>query len=148
MNARVCVFAFIALHYVCFAGLEADIPASHRVVLPGDWTPATEMLPSCFVAIESFLKHPGSLDKCSKEDVKRISKNIEKYRVQFVGVIRDGKRVLWCNFFPNEYGSRGDRFRYWKKEVVKVSDGGAWYWQIYYDPVTNKCFGFTANGWA
>jgi len=37
---------------------------------------------------------------------------------------------------------------WWQKEKVKVDDGGFWFWQIYYDPSTDKCSDFHSNGYA
>ena len=49
-------------------------------------------------------------------------------------------------FFPAPDEGR-DYFPYWKKDEVKVYDGGSWFWQIYYDPAYPKSvFKFASNG--
>jgi len=73
--------------------------------------------------------------------------NSRNYRVQFVGIIRDGRKVIWCNFFPVA-GKGKDEFQNWRKERIVVDDGGFFYWQIEYDPEADKCSRFYSNGYA
>jgi hypothetical protein len=100
MKAILGLFTFVILQSVSFAGLETDIPSTNRVILAsGNWIPASVDVHKCLIAIQSFLEHPEALDEYSRDDVKRILAHSREYRVQFVGVIRDGKKVIWCNCF-------------------------------------------------
>ena len=64
-----------------------------------------------------------------------------------LGIIRDGGKVIWCNFFPVA-GKGKDEFQNWRKERIVVDDGGFFYWQIEYDPEADKCSRFYSNGYA
>jgi hypothetical protein len=146
MKVIIVLFALALMQSLCLAGLDTDIAITNRVILKsGDWSPAPEDVPKCLLAIQTFLEHPGELDDYSKGDVKSILSRTKDYRVQFVGVIKDGKKVIWCNFFPAPHDGL-DIFPDWKEQTAKIHDGGAWFWHIYYDPSTEKCSGFKANG--
>jgi hypothetical protein len=139
----VLLFAMLALEGRLIAGLDSDIAQTNRVVLgSGRWTPLPEDTHKALVAIQAFLANPASTNKWTKREIWRILQHTKEYRVQFVGVVRDGKRLIWCNFFP----SRGD-YGNWKKDKVDGMDGGFWYWQIEYDPSTDKCLDFISNGY-
>jgi hypothetical protein len=146
MKKLLLLFAFAAMQSLCLAGLDTDIATTNRVILTsGDWSPSQDDIPKALVAIQSFLDNTSGLDHPSKADVKMILGHTKNYRVQFLGVMHDGKKAIWCNFFPAPRNDK-DRFPYWKEKKVRVEDGGAWYWRIYYDPSTQKCSGFDANG--
>jgi hypothetical protein len=130
-------------------GLDADIPLSNRVILAsGAWTPSATETQKALVAIQLFLERPTSGDRRSMGEIRQILGNATHYRVQFMGVVRRKRKVIWCNFFPAPRHGEKDEFEYWKRTVVRVSDGGYWYWQIVYDPATGKCQEFCANGYA
>jgi hypothetical protein len=141
------VFLFLALQASALGSLESDIPQANRVILTtGQWTPTVEETQKALIAIQSFLERPTSGDKRSKGETKNILANIKTYRVQFVGHIRQNRRVVWCNFFtPHSYDKK-DRDADWKRTEIIVSDGWYWYWQIDYDPATGKCLHFWVNG--
>ena len=121
------LFAFAAMQSFCLAGLDTDIASTNRTILnSGDWNPSQQDVPKVLLAVQSLLHNPVGLDEYSKADVKIIRKRSKNYRVQFAGVIRDGKKVIWCNFFPAHQNDK-ERFPYWKERKVRVFDGGAWF---------------------
>ena len=61
---------------------------------------------------------------------------------------RDGKKYIWCNFFPVPRKGQEDTFKDWKRQEITMHDGGFRYWQIEYDPKTGKCHNFNSNGYA
>jgi hypothetical protein len=137
------LFAMLALEGRLIAGLDTDIPQTNRAILgSGRWTPLPEDTQKALVAVQAFLANPGSTNNWEKREIWRILQHTKEYRVQFVGVVRDGKRFIWCNFFP----SRGN-YENWKKDKVDVMDGGFWYWQIDYDPSTDTCLNFYSNAY-
>jgi hypothetical protein len=125
------------------ADLKQDIPKSHRVILKKDWAPSPEETLQALPHIEAFLNHPSEVADWSKGQIKIILSRLKTYRVQFIGVTRHGKKLIWCNFFPDTK----EVLSYWEKTPVEVADGGASFWQIYYDPTTGQCSNFISNGY-
>ncbi len=122
--------------------MDTDIPRTNRAVLSsGPWKPSADEAKKALAAIQSFLERP-STNEWERAEIPKILQHTREYRVQFVGVVRDGKRLIWCNFFP----ARDGGFKNWQREEVRVLDGGFWFWQIEYDPETGKCLNFSSNG--
>ncbi len=99
--------------------------------------------PDVVKAPEKFV--PDAVGKGTYE-IGRIDKNIKSYRVQFVGLIWNGKKQLFANYFE---------WRDWLKEVdpakvlIVVNDGGYHFWQIQYNVETASCENLQINGpWA
>ena len=139
------LFALLILESRGFAGLDTDIPQTNQVVLSsGRWKPSAEETQKALAAIQTFLEKPSSTNDSTKREIQKIQEHAKEYRVQFVGVVRDGKRMIWCNFFPAAETFGAD----WKREKVRVMDGGFWFWQIEYDPSAGKCLNFSSNGYA
>jgi len=106
------ILALTLLQTFAYAGIEADISKENRVILTlGAWTPSAEETQKALVAIQVFLEKPASTNDWANGEIKKILANTKKYRVQFVGVIRDGKKVIWCNFFPVPQKGEEARFR-------------------------------------
>ena len=146
MKAILVLLTLVVMHATALAGIETYISFTNQVVLEwGIWTPTPEEVHKALLSIQSILERPGTTDDYSMTDIKMILKHTKEYRVQFLGAIRDGKKVIWCNFFPAPRGGRDD-FQDWKQEKVKVEDGGFWFWHIDYDLNTNKCLEFHSNG--
>jgi hypothetical protein len=142
------ILALVAMQICVHAGIENDIPPKNRVILkPGDWIPNPEQTQKALFSIQSFLNQPKKTSSWENAEIKKILANTKRYRVQFVGVVHDGKKVIWCNFFP-ALDKGEDEFKFWKKEKVEVEDGGFGFWQIYYDPSADHCSGFASNGYA
>jgi len=136
------VFGFMVLHGFAFAGIGTDIAETNRVILAsGRWTPSVNEAQTALTAIQSFLETRNSTNDWDRGEIEKILKHAKEYRVQFVGIMRDGKKRIWCNFFPKQ-----DRFDYWKRQEVRVMDGGFWFWRIEYDSSTGKCLNFAING--
>jgi hypothetical protein len=137
----------LTLQGSALGGIDTDIPQANQVILTtGDWAPTVEATQRALKAIQSFLERPTSGDQRSREEIKYTLENTRRYRVQFVGLIRQKRTVVWCNFFPAPGTGEIDEFKDWKHRVVNVSDGGYWYWQIDYDLITGRCLHFWANG--
>ncbi len=129
------------------AGIDTDIAEANSVILPsGRWTPSVDEARKALSAIQSFLETTISTNDRNKSEIKKILDHSKEYRVQFIGVIHDEKRLILCNFFPARRNKEKDGFEYWKRQEVSVDDGGFWYWQIEYDTSTGKCVNFASNG--
>lgn len=117
------------------------------------WIPTEKDTEKALDVIVNFLKKPENYNWSEivddhrdknyiRESINRIYNNLSKYRVQFLGVIVDDKKIIYCNFFPNREGD----FTYWKEDLVVVMDGGFWFWQVEYDVKTEKCVNLQING--
>ena len=132
---------FLSLQISTFAGIDTGIPATNQIILSvGAWKPSTEQTQKALVSVQAFL------NQSKHHDIPKILANTKNYRVQFVGVLRNGKKVIWCNFFPAP--DKDDEFHYWKRDKVEVMDGGFSFWQIDFDPTKNSCSEFKVNGYA
>ncbi len=111
----------------------------------GDWTPSKSDSKRALIAVEQYLKKPDlnktlySDDDELLENIGKIKKNITKYYVQIIGIRKNGKKIIHCNFFFSVFPE-------WKYDEVVIKDGGFGVWRIYYDPKTNKCSDMSVNG--
>jgi hypothetical protein len=127
------------------AGLDTDIARTNRVILSsGRWNPSAVETQKALAAIQKFLDRPTTTNEWARGEIRKILEHTKEYRVQFVGVVRDRKRLIWCNFF----NTSDDFGKGWKEEKIEVMDGGFWYWQIEYDPAAGECLHFRSNGYA
>jgi len=102
------------------------------------WQPSSEIeTQKALNKIYEFLKHNSSKSK----KISNIHKNWHKYKVQFFGLKKDEKKLIYCNFVPVD-----DNFPNWEKDEAIMDDGGFWYWQIEYDMKNNKAQNFKCNG--
>ena len=139
--------AFAFQQAIGFAGIETAIPETNRVILElGDWVPTQDETRKALIAIGDSLNGP-ELRIFEGQEKRKILRNIKNYRVQFVGTKRQGRKIIWCNFFPADRGEK-DQFENWRREKIEVDDGGFWFWHIDYDPSTGKCENFESNGYA
>ena len=142
------ILATFAIRLSALAGFEADIPPTNRVILKAEsWTPTPDQVQKALVSIESFLGKPATTNEYKLREIRKILANSRNYRVQFIGIVRNGRKIIWCNFFPTAVSGK-DEFQDWRKERVVVDDGGFFYWQIEYDPEADKCLRFYSNGYA
>ena len=148
MKTIFAILALFTIHLCALAGFETDIRATNRVILKSEsWTPTADQAQKALASIQSFLGKPATTNEYQLREIKKILAHSRNYRVQFVGIIRDGRKVIWCNFFPVA-GKGKDEFQNWRKERIVVDDGGFFYWQIEYDPATDECSRFHPNGYA
>ena len=95
------------------------------------WTPLEKDIAKAMPAIKAFLV----------KQAPAIATKLTQYQCQYFGVIVDGKRLIYCNFFH-----RGKLDRNWKSEPVLVCDGGDYFFQLEYDTESGQCLKFSVNG--
>ena len=95
------------------------------------WAPSESDIAKAIPKIKTFLATQAP----------SIASRITKYRCQYFGIIVDGKKRVYCNFFHRD-GNESD----WKTDGVLVYDGGDWYFQIEYEIETKRCLNFQVNG--
>lgn len=70
----------------------------------------------------------------------RIRRPEELFR-QYLGIVLDGRRVVYVNFFGEE-----ESFPHWQARAVQVCDGGDYFWGAIYDPVSRRFSQLAVNG--
>jgi len=117
------------------------------------WTPTVEDAKSADAAVWKFVAEKNqrnkndlnlsNTDKRNSKELPKIETNEPKYGRQFVGVIFEGKKYIYCNFFSVDVLTDQKAAATY---FFQVYDGGYWFWQIYYSPDTKSCFGLKING--
>jgi len=145
----VLLFAVLLLESRAVAGRDTYIAQTNQVILlSGHWKPSSEETQKALAAIQTFLNKASSTNLWTKREIRKIREHAKGYRVQFKGIVREGRKVIWCNFSPVPRKDEKDDFQDWKQQEIEVSDGGFWHWRIDYDPSTGKCSNFSSNGYA
>jgi hypothetical protein len=70
-----------------------------------------------------------------------IPDNVEYHR-QYVGIVVNGKRLIYGNFYPANFPDYLDE----KSKPVVVCDGGPAFWGIVFDPEANVFLDLKVNG--
>ena len=127
-------------------GGGTGIRPENQAILTGAWTPTAELTAKALLAIQTFLENPKDQSDWSKKQIGKILENGSRYRVQFIGVEENGRRILRCNFFPESSPDGREMFPQWKERMIFVLDGGFWFWRVDYDIETGECSNFESNG--
>ena len=108
--------------------------AAAKMVKGGSWQPTEADIDS----LEASLPMVRSLKAENSGRGVRID-HPEQYFRQYVGVVQKRKRLIYINAFCHEVP-------YWRQSLVIVLDGGACYWQAFYDPITHAFLSLMING--
>lgn len=125
-----------------------------NIVSAGFWMPTKEQTAEALSAVDKYLTTlskaqysdmpkttPQNSTAPTKKQISIIRNSLWKYRVQFMGINFDKRKVIYCNFFI--YDSK--KHAKWKNEYVDVSAGGTAFWQIDYEEKTKLCSDLTIN---
>jgi hypothetical protein len=74
----------------------------------------------------------------------RQIKNIGQYHRQYVGIVIDGRRLIYINAFSSVLSDALDAF--WRNKIINVCDGGEAFWGAVYDPLTHTFSHLAING--
>ena len=88
----------------------------------GAWTPGKNEILKLEGKLKSYLK------KAAPGRSPNLWSKLATYKRQYVGITRNGRKVIFANFFCNAFGVD------WKTKPVSVSDGGDCYFTVFYDP--------------
>ena len=100
------------------------------------WTPAEEDVLALESGLASFLQE--NPDRFSAHEMP-IWDRLDEYNRQYIGMVLDGRRVIYANYFCDSVGD-------WQKEFVFVADGGDCFFQFQYDVDTAEYFDLQVNG--
>ncbi len=111
----------------------------------GFWTPTAAQIQAAEKRLAGFIKREAIRDKPRSSQISEVHRRLPEYRRQYVGVISEGQKLILLNAFPRSDSS--DRyFTSWTRVLVEVSDGGASYWKVFYDPRRQKFDFLAING--
>lgn len=96
------------------------------------WIPTKEQIFEAEEKIEQYLK--DNPNKKSPDLWRKLS----KYKRQYVGIVVDGHKRIFCNFFCSE--------KPLSPSPYLVDDGGDCYFQIEYDLKDKDCYNLLVNG--
>jgi hypothetical protein len=131
--------------------IKIDSKTIKGVIIPKEYFPDVNRMPVSGVSecwtIEKFDFEDldNRLEKYLREEAKLRSWNkqlpnkFRNYKRQYVGVVVDGSKRIFINFFCHISGSWNDRF-------VQILDGGDCYFQVEYDIGTQKFLNLQING--
>lgn len=134
-----------------FNGVLADniISQENQIILKNksekygpkiEWVPSQAQTAKALAAIYSFIKNNPYADKFNPE-WKITIERMPYYRVQFLGIMVEGRKIIHCNFYPKNKG-----VNYFRNDYVFVYDGGTSFWRIDYDIEKDICLNFEVNG--
>jgi len=95
------------------------------------WTPSQMDVARAIPVIKTYLQ----------EEAPSIASRLQQYRCQYFGIIAEGKKRMYCNFFQH-----GDWDKSWESEPVFVLDGGDLFFQLEYDVELRQCLNLMVNG--
>lgn len=92
--------------------------------------------------VESRIKETNTLNN-QKNGCPIIHKNLNKYVRQYVGFINDnGDKIIWINFL----WQKGMLQEELKKDIISISDGCSYYWNIEVNIDSHNLTNMQVNG--
>jgi hypothetical protein len=105
---------------------------------PNYWTITNVDFENLENRLEYYLRNKADLQYYFATD---LPDKFREYRRQYVGEIVEGKKVIFINFFCVCYG-----LDYWKRDLVRVWDGGDCFFPIIYNIKTKEFSDLWING--
>jgi hypothetical protein len=98
------------------------------------WSPSVEQIQRLERALPGYVR--------SSEGRKPVIAHTVEYHRQYVGIIVNGKRLIYGNFYPTSVSDYFDE----KSTPVIVCDGGASFWGIVFEPESSAFIDLQING--
>lgn len=148
MKLLISIIALMASITSCFSE-DPFIDTHHQVILSDKnviadpkneitvWHPTKKETDKALTRIHEYLLSKRK----SNSEIDSIIKHRKEYGVQFVGIIRNKKKYIFCNFFRFD-----EDFSNWRNSMVFVFDGGFWFWNIEYNIGDDTCDSLSING--
>ncbi|MCA9592692.1 MAG: hypothetical protein KC776_05255 [Myxococcales bacterium] len=125
----------------------APANASERYIVPvergaeffrGHYEDAGQYFEPTNAQVRAFEDHLADFLQSSKDPgAGALAAKLHRYRRQFVGVVTDGKRLVFGNFFCSDVPAT---------TPVIVDDGGDCYFNVFFDPTTGAFSKLIING--
>ena len=98
------------------------------------WNPSPEQIRKLESLLPQYLRHGTDRNP-------NIPDNVEYHR-QYVGIVVDGKRLIYGNFYPASVSDLFDE----KSMPVVVCDGSASFWGVVFEPESSAFLDLQVNG--
>ncbi len=121
----------------------AIFPESSDEIMPGKrFTPTKEDIFKAENALKSKLKEANrNFENQSNSPI--IHRNLKKYKRQYFGFINDkGEKILYIN----SLWKNNEKETKWLQQIIMVSDGGSYYWNIEFNLETDELINLSVNG--
>jgi hypothetical protein len=102
----------------------------------GYWLPDQKDIQSLEAQLPLFLG--GRTEPKAAEAAARL----QKYHRQYAGFVRNGHKTIYVNLFP------ADEDADWQKHLVRVCDGGPWFFGVEFDVDSRTFIHIAFNGYA
>jgi hypothetical protein len=109
------------------------------------WTPEKVDLEEIERSLPAFLRREVDLHSTSRDYSDLLAKAPHSRR-QYIGMVIDGKRVVWVNCIPEKSSVGGDEFADWDSKIIQVKDGGSDFWGVIFDMDTHSFDKLIVNG--
>jgi hypothetical protein len=133
----------IAEHFKTKQFEVAIFPESSNDLMPGKrFTPTKEEIFEAEKALKLKLKEANrNLENQYNSPI--IHRNLKKYKRQYFGFINDkGEKILYIN----SLWKKNEEETKWLQQIIMVSDGGSYYWNIEYNLDTEELMNLSVNG--
>jgi hypothetical protein len=97
------------------------------------WSPSLEQIQRLERALPTYLRVEGRTP---------VIADTVAYHRQYVGIVVNGKRLIYGNFYPISVSDFFDE----KSTPVVVCDGGASFWGIVFEPESSEFLDLQVNG--
>ena len=102
-----------------------------------NWTPSPSQVMTLEAALIPFLKMAN--DPWLRPEPP-IWERVSDYSRQYIGLIEDGRKIIYGNYFCQSRGTD------WQQEIEWVDDGGDCYFQVKYDVEAEAIYELRVNG--
>lgn len=133
----------VAEHFKTKQFEVAIFPESSYEIMQGKrFTPTKEEIFEAEKALKSKLKEANrNLENQYNSPI--IHRNLKKYKRQYFGYIKgNGEKVLYIN----SLWKKNEEETKWLQQIIMVSDGGSYYWNIEYNLNTDELINLSVNG--
>jgi hypothetical protein len=157
------MFLFIGLS-LCFVSLSLavpviiDIKGSQGAIFPIELAPkvleqCSRQTPSAkegfWVPTESQVRRlesllPNYVSRNPPRLAPDLVKHLSEYNRQYIGVLENGKKIIYVNFFIKELYK--EKPLLWQEQAVIVCDGGEGFWGIEFNVESEKFSNLITNG--
>jgi len=98
------------------------------------WNPSPEQIQKLELLLPKYVRYGAGRKPGIPDDV--------EYHRQYVGIVVNGKRLIYGNFYPVSVSGYFDE----KSTPVIICDGGAAFWGIVFEPESNVFLDLQVNG--
>jgi hypothetical protein len=133
----------VAEHFKTKQFEVAIFPESSDEIMQGKrFTPTKEEIIKAENALKSKLKEVNRNFE-NQYNSPIIHKNLKKYKRQYFGFINNkGEKVLYIN----SLWKKNEKETKWLQQIIMVSDGGSYYWNIEYNLDNDELMNLSVNG--